>query len=44
MIDVVLATYDLELIIIGGNPKILILPFVRKSIDMMLQDDEYWSI
>ena len=45
MMDVVLAAYDLEESIrIEGGRRLVILPFVRKSIDMMLQDDEYWSI
>ena len=37
MMDVDLAAYDMEEpIIIEGGPKLIILPFVRKGIKMML--------
>ena len=39
--DVALVAYDLEeLIIIEGCSKLLILLFVRKAIEMMLQDNK----
>ena len=41
MMDVVLLAYDLEESIrIEGGPRLVILPFVRKAIEMMLHDDK----
>ena len=41
MMDVVSRAHDLEeSILIEGSSKLLILPFVRKVIEFMLQDDK----
>ena len=41
MMDVILDAYDLEESIrIDGGPRLLMLPFVRKAIEMMLHDDK----
>ena len=41
MMDVVSRAYDLEeSILIEGSSKLLILPFVRNAIEIMLRDDK----
>ena len=41
MMDVVLATYDLEESIrIEGGLRLVMLPFVKKAIEMLLHDDK----